>query len=285
LPSALEALVAGHRQKAEALERSGDLRRARDEWKIALTLQPDDAAARAGTARVMGQIEQGVADRVRQGREALARGDRDAARRQYLAALALDPANRPAFDGVRAVLTDVRLAALQAQPVVAAAAPARSRTAGPAAEDAAEMNPLLLEAREAFDRGQYAVVLTDVDKLLGLNSKNAEAIELQKAALYREGKQQIDRKNDEGSVRTLTALAKIDPAYEDSAALLTQARGRLAQKYYADGLRLFREEKLEAAIASWRTVLDYDPAHASAKKNIEQAERMLRTLQEQQQKR
>jgi tetratricopeptide (TPR) repeat protein len=291
-PPALERLVAGHRQRAEALERNGDLRRALDEWKIALTLQPDDPAARAGKTRAMGLIEQGVADRVRQGREALARGDRDTARRQYLAALALHPANRATFDGLRAVMTEVRLAALQAQPVLAIAAPTRPRAAGsarapaePAAEDTEEANPLLLEAREAFDRGQYEVVLTDVEKILALNPKNAEAVELQKAALYREGKQQIERRNDAESVRTLTTLAKLDPGYEDAPALLTAARSRLAQKYYADGLRLFREEKLEAAIASWRTVLEYDPAHASAKKNIEQAERMLRTLQEQQPKR
>jgi len=285
----LEALVAGHRQRADAAERSGDLRQALDEWKIALTLQPDDPVARAARARVTAQIEQAVSDRVRQGREALGRGDRDGARRQYLAALALDPANRTAFDGLRSVVTEVRLAALQAQPALAAATPPRSRRAAPergapdlAPEDAEELNPVLLEAREAFDRGQYAVVLADVEKLLTLNPRNAEAVELQKAALYREGKQQIDRKNDQESVRTLTTLAKIDPAYEDSAAILTQARGRLAQRYYAEGLQLFRDEKLEEAIARWRTVLDYDPGHASAKKNIEQAERMLRGLQERQ---
>jgi tetratricopeptide (TPR) repeat protein len=286
--AALEAFVASHRRKAEALERSGDLRRALDEWKIALTLQPTDSAARAGTARVTGLIEQAAADRVRQGREALVRGDHDAARRHYLATLALDPANRTAFEALRALVAETRLAALRTQPALAARAPLPSRPGAPArateppAEDAEEVNPLLLEAREALERGQYGVVLADLDKLLGLDPKNVEAIELQKAALYREGRAQIDRKNDVESVRALAALARIDPAYEDSAVLLSQARGRLAQKYYAEGLRQFREEKLEAAIASWRTALDHDPGHASARKNIEQAERMLRALQERQ---
>lgn len=285
-PSALEVLVAGHRQKAEALERSGDLRRALDEWKIALTLKPDDPAARAGKARVAAQIEQGVADRVRRGREAMVRGNQDDARREFLAGLSLDPSSRAAFDGLRSGLTEVRLAALQAQSQrdsVAAASPVRARRAATSpAEDVEEGSPMLLEAREALDRGQYAVVLADVEKLLAINPRNTEAIELQKAALYREGRLQIERKDDEESVRTLSALAKIDPAYEDSAALLGQARGRLAQKYYADGLRLFREEKLEEAITRWRTVLEYDPTHASATKNIEQAERMLRGLRERQ---
>ena len=44
------------------------------------------------------------------------------------------------------------------------------------------------------------------------------------------------------------------------------------------------QEKLREAIARWRTVLEYDPSHANAKKNIDQAERMLQNLQTQRQK-
>ena len=65
--------------------------------------------------------------------------------------------------------------------------------------------------------------------------------------------------------------------------LLKQARERSAQLRYAQGLQLYREEKLEDAIAQWKTVLEYDPEHANAKKNIEQAERLLKNLQQRQQ--
>ena len=41
---------------------------------------------------------------------------------------------------------------------------------------------------------------------------------------------------------------------------------------------VLREERLEAAIEQWRGVLEHDPKHANARRNIEQAERMLRTL-------
>ncbi len=75
---------------------------------------------------------------------------------------------------------------------------------------------------------------------------------------------------------------RVDPVRRDS--LLGQLRNRLVEKYYAQGLRFFREEKLEDAVAQWRIVLDYDPAHAGAKKNIDQAERLLRALQQRQRK-
>src|SRR2546425_11768963 len=101
-PLFVERLVVGHRQKAVELERSGDLRRALDEWKIALTLDPRDAAAREGRGRLQARLEGAVANRLRQGQEALRKGAPLEARRHFLAALALDPGNKVAFEGVRA---------------------------------------------------------------------------------------------------------------------------------------------------------------------------------------
>lgn len=287
-PSPVDALAAAHRQKAEGFERAGDLRPALDQWKIVLTIKPDDQVGRAGRARVMGRIEQTVAAETRQAREASARGNHDEARRHLLAALALDPANKAVFDGLRTEIGEVRLAALEAEkPAAAVPAQARSRrstsTGDGARDDTGETNPVLVEAREAFDKGQYAAVLADTDRLLATDPRNPEAMDLQKAALYRQAKLELDQKNDEESVRTLARLAKLDPGYEDSGALLTQTKGRLAQKYYADGIRLFREEKLAQAIAQWRTALEYDPGNAAAKKNIEQAEKLRRALEERQQ--
>jgi cytochrome c-type biogenesis protein CcmH/NrfG len=45
-------------------------------------------------------------------------------------------------------------------------------------------------------------------------------------------------------------------------------------------VRFYREEKLKDAIAEWRVVLEMDPAHANARRNIDQAERLLRGLEQ-----
>jgi hypothetical protein len=49
-------------------------------------------------------------------------------------------------------------------------------------------------------------------------------------------------------------------------------------------MQLFRDEKLPAAIFERRTVLQYEPSHDRAKRNIEQAQRWLKGIQEPQQK-
>jgi nucleoid-associated protein YgaU len=93
-PPLRQPLAAPHLARAADLERDGFLRRALDEWKIARTIDPDSAPAREGQAKLTARIEGLVAERVNEGRAALARGSQTEARRRLLAALALDPGNR-----------------------------------------------------------------------------------------------------------------------------------------------------------------------------------------------
>ncbi|HEY7650235.1 MAG TPA: LysM domain-containing protein, partial [Methylomirabilota bacterium] len=107
-PSTVDRLVEDHRKHARILEQAGDLRRALDEWKIALTIAPDDAAAREGRARVEKALEDGVTTRLRLGQDALRRGAYLEARRHLLAVLALDPGNKVAFIALRDEVKELR---------------------------------------------------------------------------------------------------------------------------------------------------------------------------------
>jgi len=100
-PIARDPLAARHRQQAEALERDGQLRRAAEEWKIVLAITPNDAGARETLRALQARIDRTVAERVDEGRKALARGVQLEARRKFLAALALDPSSRAAFDALQ----------------------------------------------------------------------------------------------------------------------------------------------------------------------------------------
>lgn len=140
--------------------------------------------------------------------------------------------------------------------------------------------PSLVEAREASDRREYAAALGHVDRVLAAQPQHREAVDLQKAILYRLGKAQFEQERYAESYQTLMRLTKLTPDYEDSAATLRAARDRLVQHHYGEGLRFFGEERVEAAIAEWRLALAYDPQHAAAKRNLEQAERVLKTLEQ-----
>jgi tetratricopeptide (TPR) repeat protein len=98
------------------------------------------------------------------------------------------------------------------------------------------------------------------------------------------GKTQYDQKNYAAAYRILTELTKLTPSYEDSPALIQDSRKRLIDQHYGQGIRYYREEKLREAIAEWRLVLDLDPQHANAKRNIEQSEKLLKGLEERKKK-
>jgi tetratricopeptide (TPR) repeat protein len=349
---ARDPLAARHRQQAEALERDGQLRRAAEEWKIVLTITPSDARARESLQALQGRIDQLVAERIEEGRRALARGVQVEARRKFLAALALDPSSRPAFDALQSNTREVeflshtvragdtlsslaqryygdrsrseviwetnqlppnpRLApgttlkipeipgvpfvhpeVRRPAPVVAAVPtpdvprPGPSPAPGPAPTGPApkeeytpEVNPLLAEAREALDRSDYPDALGTVDKYLASKPGDREGLTLKKQALYGQAKSQMEARQYPESIQSLTLLTRLQPDYEDAPALLKQARVRFVEQHYTQGVRFYREEKLKEAIAEWRVVLEMDPAHANARRNIDQAERLLRGLEQ-----
>jgi tetratricopeptide (TPR) repeat protein len=350
-PAARDPLAARHRQQAEALERDGQLRRAAEEWKIALTIAPGDARARESLQALQARIDRMVAERLDEGRKALARGVHLEARRQFLAALALDPSNRAAFDALQSDTREVefithtvragdtlgalaqryygdrsrseviwetnqlppnpRLApgttlkipeipgvpfvhaeARRPAPVVAAVPtpdmPRPAPTPGPVApaapptreEFTSEVNPLLAEAREALERNDYPDALETVDKFLAGKPGDRDGLTLKKQALYGQARSQMGARRYAESVESLTELTRLQPDYEDAPVLLKQARTRVIEQHYTQGVRYYREEKLREAIAEWRVVLEMDPANANARRNIDQAERLLRGLEQ-----
>jgi len=337
--SRLETLVAPHKQKARALEQEGQLRKALEEWRIALTLNASDAAALDAKKTLEARIERTVSDRLREGRAALAKGAHLEARRHFLAALALAPSNKAAFEALRSDVKEIRLLThtvgkgetlasiaehyygdrsrseviwetnqLPPNPRLVAgstlkipeipgvpfvhpdAIRERARPSSPSEPSRAEpggetpeINPLLLEAREALERKEFVVALADIEKVLASNPQNPDGLDLKNVVLYEQGKTQFSQKKYEDSYRTLTTLVRLSPNYQDAVTLLGQARTAMVQERYNEGIRLYREEKLDGAIAQWKRVLEFDPSHAGAKRNIEQAERLLRGLQQRQQ--
>jgi tetratricopeptide (TPR) repeat protein len=350
-PTARDPLAARHRQQAEALERDGQLRRAAEEWKIALAIAPGDARARESLRALQARIDQAVAERLDEGRKALARGVQVEARRKFLAALALDPFNRPAFDALQSDTREVeflthtvragdtltalaqryygdrsrgeviwetnqlppnpRLApgttlkipeipgvpfvhpeARKPPPPVAAIptpdVPRPGPTPGPGApaappakeEFTSEANPLLVEAREALERSDYPDAIATVDKFLSGKPGDREGLTIKKQALYGQAKSQMDARQYPESIQSLNQLARLQPDYEDVPSLLRQARTRIIEQHYTQGVRFYREEKLKEAIAEWRVVLEMDPGNANARRNIDQAEKLLRGLEQ-----
>jgi len=285
-----DQLAAPHRAQAEALERGGHLRQAAEAWTTALALAPDHEPSRQARKRLRERMERELAEHMKEGWHALARDDAADAHRHFLAALAIDPNSQAAQQALRATPAPPASAA----DAKANGADARANSADARANGAdARANGADAKANGAVAR---PVSLTPSSPRLDTMAKprvesNSTARPLTASlprplgedvrkpdALYAAAQAHLAEQRDEDAHRALAQLVKVSPGYKDSATLLRNVRARLVQQRYQEGLRLLREERLEAAIEQWRGTLELDPKHANARRNIEQAERMLRTL-------
>jgi tetratricopeptide (TPR) repeat protein len=342
-PASYEALIAPQRERAAALAAQGNLRGASDAWKVALTIDPQDAVALAESRKLDEQIKQSVGERLSRGRDALKRNVHLEARSHFLAVLALDPGNREAFEALQSQVREVRQVnhtvragdsltsiallyygdrtrseviwetnqlppnpklapgtvlripeipglpfgrpepALTAKTPPSGGAPATPAKTEPS-EEGLYANPALGAAREALERGELVLALTTVDRFLGQNPRNSEATDLRRTVLLQQGRTLMEQNKLLDAYTAVNQLVKANPKDSAATSLFSQVRGRLVQQHYNQGMQLFREEKLPAAVAEWRTVLQYDPAHDGAKRNIDQAQRLLKGLEERQQK-
>lgn len=270
MPTA-DQLAMPYRAKAARLERSGQLRQAVEAWTTALALAHTHEPSRQALRRLRERIDREVAEQLRQGWHALARDEAAAARQHFRAALALDPDSRGAREALRAVPTSPASKLEPARPAPAVR---------PAVVTSAEPRLQQPEPRLGSNGGEVPPAAPEPPALqVEPEPRPLAASEASRpATLYAAARAHLSAGRDDAAYRMLVQLARVGPGYRDGAALLRELRARLVRQHYQEGLRLFREEQLEDAIAQWRAVLELDPGHGLARRHIEQAEKMLRTL-------
>ena len=85
-----------YQEEANRFEREGHLRDSLERWKIALTIDSQQAEAKQKQRELETKIEQQARQHIAAGKEQLQRRDKVAAQREFLAALRLEPMNREA---------------------------------------------------------------------------------------------------------------------------------------------------------------------------------------------
>jgi tetratricopeptide (TPR) repeat protein len=258
VPTADE-LASPYRAQAVDLERDGQLRRAAEAWTNALALAPGHEPSRQALKRLRERMDREFAEHMKEGWHALGRDASAEAHRHFMAALAIDPDSREAQQALRATPAPP-VSTPEPKPTAAMARPASLTTSSTRADAA---------PKGRVESATPRATATPAPR---------PGEEKKPDALYAAAHAHLADHNDEEAYRALTQLAVVSPGYKDSAVMLRSVRTRLVQQRYQEGLRLLREERLEAAIEQWRGVLELDPKHANARRNIEQAERMLRTL-------
>ena len=287
LAARIEGLVARKVTEARASLQRGTPLQARRLLLSALALDPTNATA-ADILRGIGDIEF-VTYTVRAGDTLASLAERyygDRARGEVIWETNNLPAGKPLVVGAVLRIPEIPGVPFYApgrtppSASTAAVPPRGPEKSGAPPDEPPEVNPLLADVREAVDRREFAAALADLDRFLAENPRDREGAELKKLALYRQGQTALEEKKYDDSYRALTQLAKLQPDYQDLPRLLPEARRQVIDRHYQEGIRLFREEKLPEAIAEWRIVLDMEPQNVNAKRNLDQAERLLKGLEQ-----
>jgi tetratricopeptide (TPR) repeat protein len=249
-----------------------------------LALDPENAAA---VALLRGAVREAdfVTHTVRAGETLGSIAERyygDSARSEVIWETNRLPAGRPLAAGSTLKIPEIPglpFAPAGARAAIAPPNPPRPADRSTGSEEPPEVDPMLAEIREAIERKDYAVALADIDRYIALNPADRELAELKKLTLYRQGYALLEQKNYDEGYRTLRQLARLQPDYLDISSLVQQARRQVIEHHYQQGIRHFREERLQESIVEWRLVLDMEPQHPNARRNIEQAERLLEALE------
>jgi len=138
----------------------------------------------------------------------------------------------------------------------------------------------LSEGRNFFKAKKYEKALATAQRVLEFEPENKEADDLKNVSCFRLGKRlALKRKYPE----SLAMFIQVDPGYEDLDKAISDVKANIAKQteiHYRRGVKFFLNEDLENAIAEWEETLVLDPDHQKAKRDIEDARKLLERLKQ-----
>jgi tetratricopeptide (TPR) repeat protein len=279
--AAFQEAIRTNQAEALRLEQAGRLREAIDRWKIVLTIDAHHVTASQRIEQLSTTVREQSQRHVALGKEALQRRDRQAAQRDYLAALRLDPQNLDALQGL--YTTDEQLGdhSAFAKPRMhrtrADASPPVTVSSEEEEETGEEMS--LAEAIELFRRKEYRAAIDAFSRVLAREPNLREALEYQKLAYYNGGVEYLEKAEYTEALTMFDRLKKLQPDFKRLSYYWRQAREKLAEQHYLAGIHHFKEQQLKEAIQEWDQALALNPNLENAKRSRERANHLLKNLE------
>ncbi len=308
-----EAFPGKYRIKAVEFERKQELGKALLSWQVVHRFKPEDreSAERIKTldARIHGEANRHFL----LGLDYYGRNSIQAARKEFLTALAYDPEHGQALDYLEHKLNEPDFIMYETKegdtlsrvakaiyhgsdedflivyfndldrndrltPGMVLKLPNIESARVVKASYAEEMSN---EAKSLFRAKKYEKAVSLAEKILEYDPSNNEANDLKNASYYQLGTLLFQKKEYRDSLRM---FKKVDIGFknvrERVASLekyLKDEQGR-AEEHYNEGVRLFLAEKLDGAIKEWEETLRLDPQHLRAKRDLEKARRLKENL-------
>jgi len=278
-------------EDARRFERDGRFRESLDRWTIVLTIEPQQVEAKQKIQELEGKVREEARRHIAAGKEQVQRHKKEAAQREFLAALRLDPLNREALEQLYQSEEQLGEQAAFAKPPRRGGATGKIQAEVDAKakampdeevqeEEESGEEVSFAEAAELFRQGDYLAAIDAFTRVLAKQPGMREAAEYQKLAFYNQGLAYMKTENYADALKLFEQLRKMQPDFKRLGQNMQTAREKLADQHNLAGIRNFREQKLQEAIREWDQAIALNPKLESARRSQERAKKLLKSLDE-----
>jgi tetratricopeptide (TPR) repeat protein len=135
---------------------------------------------------------------------------------------------------------------------------------------------ILARGTALLNAKKYQEALVAAESVLKQETTNSAALHIVNAANYELGKMaSATKKYNEA----LKYFSRVNPGYRDVKNVTITTQNLLAEVHYNTGVKYYVSDKIEQAISEWQEALRLNPKHPRARKDIENAQNLLKKLQ------
>ncbi len=142
----------------------------------------------------------------------------------------------------------------------------------------------LLKGIDAFNAEDYSTATDHLQEVLKKRPRHSVARHYLARTFYQKGLAAKKAGEALPAIESFRAALDYDPDCFECEQTLTKLETQFKEIHYKNGIRYFEKEELDKAIAEWEMVYRLDPDYENVRKNIELARRLLKKLEEMEQK-
>jgi tetratricopeptide (TPR) repeat protein len=258
-------------------EEEGDITTAVEKLKIALTIDPHNAKAQSELRRLIEKRDSEAEKRFEAGMK-IRQTDPARAGKEFIAALRIRSDYPEAVRALKDLQLESSEATIEARAEKAAAGAAKAHP-GQGAEE--EESNYLETAISYYEDADYASAIKELQKAKSHYPNDPEISRYLNLSWYNSGILWYKKKDYK---KALESFSKVKKGFEGVDDYVRKSRSSLkgmADDMYKQGLKFYREQKLQPAIEKWHLVLEIEPDHHKAKEYIEKAKKLQDALNRQ----
>jgi tetratricopeptide (TPR) repeat protein len=295
LPAPEERFVIDSIARAKEFEAAAQFPEALQQYKIALTVRPDDRTAKEGRDRVEKALRKGAEDHYRAGLRMQKEGKQAQALQQYLTALRLWPDYPEALQQIAAARKPVPVEKQVVQKApsepevkeppqemrVEEEAPAPFEEAPAQVESVVDQVAVYREyGMELYMEGRYQEALYEFSKVLGVKPDDPVAKEYSYKSSFELALEFFQKKEYLAAKEQFLVSLKHNRNCQQCHVYIRRSEDLFKEMHYKQGIEYYGKEQLADAIIEWELVRGLDPNYKRVDYYIKKAKDLQHKIDE-----